>query len=112
MFATFFHYLRRGYLLIPLGRTLMSVLDRVAYRKTRLLPGQKTETHRHRWFSFYVVEKMKALQTTGDDLPLPKRAMVIVLPFVLHGWTNQAGTERDTFVYDLSPLHGPHQLVA
>jgi len=104
----FWTALKRGYLIIPLSERLLRGLGYIAYRKTRVARENKTETHTHKLFSFYVTEKMKALQTPSSDLKLPDRALVIVLPQVLHGWTNEEGETDRSFVYDLTPMHTPH----
>ena len=100
--------LRKGYLIIPLAPWALRVLGRIAHRKTQLPVGKKTETHKHWLFSFYIVENMESLQTPHGDLPLPLRALVIVMPFITHGWSNRPGRIQQSFVYDLTPLHGPH----
>lgn len=105
-----FAALRLGYLIIPLAPWAMRLLGRIAHRKTQLPIGKKTDTHKHRLFSFYFVENMASLQTPYGDLPLPPRALVIVMPFIMHGWSNFAGQTQHSYVYDLTPLHGPHEI--
>jgi len=97
-----------GYLIIPVATWVLRVLGMIAHRKTQLSIGKKTETHKHRWFSFYIVENMDSLQTPRGDLPLPPRALVIVMPFIMHGWSNRTGQAQDSHVYDLTAMHGPH----
>lgn len=100
--------LKQGYVVIPLSVQMLRLLGRIAYRKTRLPVGRKTETHRHTLFSFYIVENMDSLQTPRGLLPLPPRALVIVMPFIMHGWSNRTGQTQDSYVYDLTPMHGLH----
>ncbi len=102
--------LRKGYLIIPLAPLVLRFLGRIAHRKTQLAVGKKTETHKHRLFSFYIVENMESLQTPYGELSLPPRALVIVMPFITHGWSNRTGQRQDSYVYDLTPMHGPHVL--
>lgn len=102
--------LRKGYLIIPLALTVLRFLGWIAHRKTQLPIGKKTETHKHRLFSFYIVENMESLQTPHGELPLPRRALVIVMPFITHGWSNRSGQTQDSYVYDLTPMHGPHMI--
>lgn len=104
--------LKKGYLILPLSERALALLGRVAHRKTQIKTGAKTETHTHRLFSFYIVENMEALQTPDGNLELPERALVVVLPKVLHGWTNQAGHTDRSYVYDLTPMHPPHVVYA
>ena len=101
-------YIKRGYLVIPLNKRVLSLLGWIAHRKTQLPIGTKTETHKHRLFSFYIIENMESLQTPHGELPLPPRALVIVMPFITHGWSNRTGQKQDSYVYDLTPMHGPH----
>jgi hypothetical protein len=110
MRTEFMQNLRKGYCIIPLSAGLLRLLGMVSFRKTRISIGKKTETHKHQFFSFYIVANMDKLQTPNGDLPLPERAMVIVFPFVTHGWTNQTGITNESFVFDLTPLHGPHRV--
>src|SRR5690242_4670420 len=102
--------IRKGSFILPLPHKVLRLLGQIAYRKTQLPVGKQTEKHAHKFFSFYIVDKVQALRTkkTGRDLSLPNRALVIVLPFVEHGWTNRRGRTDDAFVYDLTPFHGEH----
>jgi hypothetical protein len=104
----YWNNLKKGYLTIPIATWMLSFLGRIAHRKTQLPIGKKTETHKHRLFSFYIVENMECLQTRYGNLPLPPRALVIVMPLITHGWSNCAGKTQDSYVYDLTPMHGPH----
>jgi len=106
----FIFALKRGYVILPLPKLTLDILGSVAFRKTRLPIGKSTETHKHRLFSFYIVENMECLQTPRGELPLPPRALVIVLPLITHGWSNRTGQWQDSYVYDLTPMHGPHVL--
>tara|TARA_R110002096_G_scaffold199379_3_gene383296 strand:- start:770 stop:1105 length:336 start_codon:yes stop_codon:yes gene_type:complete len=103
--------LRKGYLIIPLAPLALRFFDRIAHRKTQLPIGKKTDTHKHRLFSFYIVENMACLQTPYGELPLPRRALVVVMPFITHGWSNHSGQTEGSFVYDLTPMHGPHHIL-
>ena len=100
--------LRKGYLIIPLAPWALRFLGRIAHRKTQLPVGKETDTHKHRLFSFYIVENMECLQTPHGEMPLPPRALVIVMPFITHGWSNRTGQTQGSYVYDLTPMHGPH----
>lgn len=104
----FLFALQRGYLILPFSRQILNVLGSIAFRKTQLPVGKKTETHKHRLFSFYIVENMECLQTPHGELALPPRALVIVMPLITHGWSNRTGLTQDSYVYDLTPMHGPH----
>ncbi|MEM1330045.1 MAG: hypothetical protein AAGG07_05755 [Planctomycetota bacterium] len=103
-----FSALLRGYLIIPLSERMMNRAAWIAHRKTRVAIGKETSTHHHRLFSFYFADGMKALRTPRGDLPLPPRALVVVFPFVSHGWTNRGGATDESYVHDLTPLHRPH----
>ena len=107
----FLKNLFRGYCIIPLPQATLQILSRAAHRKTRISISKKTETHTHKLFSFYMVENMNILQTPNGEVQLPQRALVIVLPFALHGWSNESGHTEDCFVYDLSPFHKPHVIL-
>jgi hypothetical protein len=110
MASTFLQNLRRGYCIIPLTIFLLTLLSAISFRTTRIAIGRKTDTHTHLFFSFYIVSNMEKLQTPTGDLALPTHALVIVLPFILHGWSNLLGKTSNSFVYDLTPLHGPHHI--
>lgn len=101
----------RGFWIVPLADRWMQIAARVAYRRTPLVTGQSTTCHIHKFFSFYFVKDIKALRTGAGDVPLPERAMVIVLPFSRHGWSNGKGTSTG-YVHDLTPAHGPHAIEA
>lgn len=103
--------LSRGFLIIPLADRLMNVAARLAYRRTPLTAGKSTCCHTHKFFSFYFVEDIKFLRSRNGEVALPKRAMVIVLPYSMHGWSNR-GKARTGYVHDLTPAHGPHALEA
>ncbi len=107
----FLRNLVKGYIVISLSDKLLSIVGRIAHRKTRIDISKKTETHIHKWFSFYIAENMYSLQTAKGELFIPPKSLVIVLPFVLHGWSNEKGTSKDCFVYDISPLHKPHVIL-
>jgi hypothetical protein len=99
----------KGVLVVPIPGALFRFLSRVAYRATRLSIGDRTVAHRHVFFSFYLAQKIKALAVgRGELTSLPKCALVIVLPFVMHSWTNAGGNSEESFVFDLTPLHRPH----
>jgi hypothetical protein len=102
--------IQKGYLIISLAPWALHFLGKIAHRKTQLPIGRKTETHKHRLFSFYLVENIKLLQTPFGELPLPPRALVIVMPFITHGWSNRSGRTHESYVYDLTPMHGPHMI--
>src|SRR5882724_13286480 len=91
--------LRKGYLIIPLAAWALRLLGKIAHRKTQLPIGKETETHKHFLFSFYIVENMECLQTPHGELPLPPRALVIVMPFITHGWSNRTGQTQESHVY-------------
>jgi len=107
----FWKSLKLGYLVIPLAPKALAFLGRIAHRKTQIASGSKTETHFHKLFSFYIVEQMECLQTPRGLLSLPPRALVIVLPFINHGWANLTGNTDESYVYDLTPMHGPHEVI-
>jgi hypothetical protein len=103
--------LSRGFLVVPLAERVMNLASRIAYRRTPLIAGRSTTCHRHKFFSFYFVKDIKFIRSRKGDFSLPRRAMVIVSPFSLHGWSNRG--EGDTgFVHDLTPAHGPHAIEA
>lgn len=104
----FWTALKKGYLIISLSERALKWIGGAAHRKTKITLGSKTETHRHSLFSFYTVENMEALQTAEGKLDLPSRALVIVLPAILHGWSNENGETDESYVYDLTPAHPPH----
>ena len=84
MASPFIQNLRRGYCIIPLTLFLLTLLSAISFRETRIASGRKTDTHKHLFFSFYIVSNMEKLQTPTGDLPLPSRALVIVVPFILN----------------------------
>jgi len=101
--------LRSGYVVVRLPQPILRMLKRICYRSTDLRPGERTDTHTHKFLSFYVVEHME-LQTRRGTLPLPGLALVIVLPSVLHGWAATNEPNDPSFVHDLTPMHGPHHV--
>lgn len=100
----------RGHWTIGLSERGLRFLGHIAHRKTQLRSGRVTDAHKHRWFSFYIVENMHQLETSRGTVALPARALVIVFPTVMHRWMNREGTQDNTYVYDLTPLHGPHEI--
>lgn len=99
----------KGVWIVPLPPAFFNLLSRIAYRATRISIGERTVGHRHVFFSFYLAKKIRALEDErGAVTLLPKSALVIVLPFVQHSWTNVKGAAEDAFVFDLTPLHRPH----
>ena len=103
--------LSRGFWIIPLADKLMRCAGRIAYRRTPLGTGESTVCHTHKFFSFYFVKDIPFLRSRRGQVRLPKRAMVIVLPFSLHGWSNEDGLTTG-YVHDLTPAHGPHAVEA
>ena len=101
----------RGFWIIPLPARWMDLAARLAYRRTPLTTGQCTSCHRHRFFSFYFVDGIKFLRSPGGDVSLPRKAMVIVLPFSVHGWSNREAANTG-YVHDLTAAHRPHALEA
>jgi hypothetical protein len=97
-----------GIITITLPVWVYRALDRISFAKTRVPKGTHTDTHHHRFFSLYLVENMNSLKTDGGECMMPERALVIVLPFVKHTWSNVSGSSQDCFVSDLSPSHGEH----
>lgn len=99
---------KKGIITIPLSMKIYRILDKISFAKTRVPKGSHTDTHFHRFFSMYLVENMNSLLTKNDEIRLPQRALVIVLPFVNHTWSNKTGLSEECFVSDLSPAHGKH----
>ena len=100
----------KGFIIIPLAEKSYNFLSKISFAKTRIPKGSHTDTHRHRFFSAYLVKNMDALWTDRSKIKMPERAVVIVLPFINHTWSNKVGTTEDCFVSDLSPAHGRHLL--
>lgn len=103
--------LSRGFWIVPLADRVMNLAAKLAYRRTPLTAGQATSCHTHKFFSFYFVKNIKFLRSRSGEVSLPERAMVIVLPFSLHGWSN-SGQGGTGYVHDLTPAHGPHAMEA
>jgi hypothetical protein len=101
---------RKGFITIPLSEKTYNFLSKISFAKTRVPKGAKTDTHKHRFFSAYLVKNMDSLWTEKGIINMPERALVIVLPFVNHTWSNKVGTTDDCYVSDLSPVHGKHML--
>jgi hypothetical protein len=85
----------------------MSLAGRIAHRKTPLSSGTSTVSHKHKFFSFYFVKGIRFFQGPRGEVLLPERAMVVVLPFAPHAWSNRGGLATGC-VYDLTPAHAPH----
>jgi len=107
----FFKNLIKGYIIVSLSENMLYKIEKIAHRKTKIDIQEKTEKHIHKWFSFYIAENMYSLQTFKCELKIPSRSLVIVLPFVMHGWSNKKGTSHNCFVYDISPFHKPHIII-
>ena len=99
---------KRGFITIPLSEKAYRFLNKISFAKTRVPKGSYTDTHFHRFFSMYLVQNMHCIKTDRGELVMPKRALVIVLPFVNHTWSNVSGNSEECFVSDLSPAHGKH----
>lgn len=101
---------KKGFITIPLSERTYKFFNRISFAKTRVPKGTYTDTHHHRFFSAYLVENMHSIKTDKGLLEMPKRALVIVLPFVNHTWSNVAGQSEECYVSDLSPAHGKHMI--
>ena len=101
---------KKGFTTIPLSEKTYNFLSKISFAKTRVPKGSHTDTHKHRFFSAYLVKNMESLWTDKGVNNMPNRALVIVLPFVNHTWSNKLGKTEDCFVSDLSPAHGKHLL--
>lgn len=100
----------KGVITIPLSERTYRFLSRLSFAKTRVPKGAHTDTHKHRFFSAYLVKNMHELWGNSEKTRLPANALVIVLPRVDHTWSNQRGQVEDCYVSDLSPAHGRHEL--
>lgn len=101
---------RKGFITIPLSEKTYNFFSKISFAKTRVHKGSHSDTHKHRFFSAYLVKNMEALWTDKGEIKMPDRALVIVLPFFNHTWSNKFGATEDCFVSDLSPSHGKHLL--
>ncbi len=95
-------------LTIKLSKRAYEILDGLSFAKKKVPKGSWTDTHYHKFFSAYLTKNMEALKLDQGGIPMPKYALVIVLPFVNHTWTNEKGNTDDCCVSDLSPAHGEH----
>lgn len=100
----------KGFITIPLSERSYNFLSKLSFAKTRVPKGAHTDTHKHRFLSAYLVKNMDSLWTDRNEIKMPERALVIVLPFVNHTWSNKLGMTEDCYVSDLSPAHGKHLL--
>ena len=98
----------KGFITIPLSEKTYRFFDKIAFAKTRVPKGTYTDTHFHRFFSAYLVENMDSISTDKGAVKMPERALVIVLPFINHTWSNVKGYSENCYVSDLSPAHGKH----
>lgn len=92
-----------------LPRFLARVLTVLAYRKTAI--PHATAGHKHRFFSFYLTQKLNLRTTSGETLEArDKRNFIlwIVPPGMFHEWVASAAKGA---VWDITPLHRRHQLV-
>lgn len=101
---------KMGFIVISLSEKAYNFFSKISFAKTQVPKGSYTDTHKHRFFSVYLIKNMEALWINKSEIRMPKQAMVIVLPFVNHTWSNKSGTAEDCFVSDLSPAHGKHLL--
>jgi hypothetical protein len=53
---------------------------------------------------------MDAYATDRNVVKMPERALLIVMPFVNHTWSNKLETTEECYVSDLSPAYGKHLL--
>ena len=100
--------LKKGFITIRLSEKMYNFFSKISFAKSRVPKGTHTDTHKHRFFSAYLVKNMDALLTDKREIKMPKFAVVLVLPFVNHTWSNIKGFTEDCFVSDLSPSHGEH----
>lgn len=101
---------KKGFIAITLSEKMFNILNKISFAKTRVPKGAHTDTHKHRFFSAYLIKNMEALWTDKQNITMPARGLVIVLPFVNHTWSNKGGATEDCYVSDLSPAHGTHLL--
>jgi hypothetical protein len=100
--------MQKGIITIALPVWAHNLLNKVSFAKMRVPKGTFTDTHYHKFVSLYLVENMYSLKLDGGELKMPRLALVIVLPFVNHTWSNMFGTSSECYVGDLSPSHGEH----
>lgn len=96
-----------GYIVIPLSERNYGKLDKLFHVKQTTIPrGYHTDTHHHKWFSFYLTKNNMLQELPFIQIPF---GLFIVLPFAKHTWTNRIGKD-DCRVGDLS-THADHQLI-
>ena len=100
--------LTKGFITIRLSEKMYNFFSKISFAKARVPKGTHTDTHKHRFFSAYLVKNMEALLTNKAEIKMPKFAVVLVFPFVYHTWSNLKGFTEECFVSDLSPAHGEH----
>lgn len=98
----------RKIITIALSERVYNVLNKISFAKKTVPKGSWTDTHYHCFFSAYLTKNMEALKLDDAVIPMPEYALVVVLPFVNHTWTNEKGFTDDCAVSDLSPSHGEH----
>ena len=98
----------KGIIVVSLSEKIYRNLSKISFAKTRLPKNTYTDTHFHWFISLYLVYNMGSLVTNDTEIPMPKRALVIVLPFCNHTWSNKKGSSKECYIADLSPVHGKH----
>jgi len=98
----------KGFKIIELTEKKYKFLSKISFAKQRVKIGEYTDTHKHRFFSAYLVKNMEALKTDMGKIKMPKYGLVIVYPKYNHTWINSNGYTNDCYVSDLSPAHGEH----
>ena len=84
-------------------------LSAVAFRKTEV--SKATTGHAHRFFSFYLTRTLKLGTRSGLAIEASSTQQLIlwiVPPGMFHEWVAQ---REPATVWDMTPLHRPHQLV-
>jgi hypothetical protein len=85
-----------------------TVLSALAYRKTDI--PNATLGHKHQFFSFYLTKALNLRAESGETIkPVnpAKLTLWVVPPGMFHEWITQNGAGT---VWDITPMHRPHQL--
>src|SRR5438128_1078013 len=102
----------RKAVVIRIPRFVFWLINSLAKRRTVLRRGMQVEPHSHGFLAFYFVKHVAYLQSYAGRKSLPKQAIVVVPPNVVHGWLDVADEWQDGIVAHFHTGHAAHAAAA